>query len=170
MWGLTVQAIAALFTLFALIWPCTPWVAGPEALLAPTAFVVAVSVFVSTIVMATDHSSQLWFKTGEDTSVLYSEYVVAHAVTPILFGVLLWSTYDCTNKHARQPQRFGNTIIVMATATIPIEVWSSIYNPSLVYHTNISPAYLLITFTATALLSSIVAVCAFGARPLNLVF
>ena len=141
-----------------------------ESLLTPTAFVVSLSVFVSTVVLASDHTTEAWFHDVGNLDLAYTEYAIAHAVTPILFALVLWTTYESTFKFERVPQRFANALVCTAASTILIEVWSSLFNPDLVYHTKISQASLLLTFACTAIGASAFAVFVLGARPLYHLF
>lgn len=167
MWSLTIQLKAAFVLMVALLFPKNAWIASLEALGTPTAFVIAVSVFVSTIVMATDHTSQSWFFSGSSIGDAYAQYILAHVVTPILFAFALWTSYECTHKDTRSTLKVDNVIIIMASATISLEFWATFFNPELVYHTNIDPGYLILAYFGTTAIASILAVLTLGARPLS---
>lgn len=165
MWSLTVQLVALLVFSATLVFPTQLWVRAYEGVLTPTAFVVAVSVLVSTVVLATDHASQKWYiSTSSHSAIGYVRYVVAHVISPILIGILEWMSWRPLGKDGLEPQWFGNSVVCAACATIPIEIWSALYNPTLVYHTNIRPIYLVVAFACTALGAAVFAVAVLGAR------
>ena len=129
--------------------------------LIPWAFVQSMSIFIVTILIASDPQSHAWYVANDETKA-YIEYVLAHVVAPIFLAVVLYTIKQPHTEPFDFQHFWKNVWLCTCIPFIPLMLWSLLYNPKEVYNTTTNIGYMILTFAGSSIVSSIIAVWMLG--------
>jgi hypothetical protein len=129
--------------------------------LLPWAFVQSMSIFMVTILIASDPQSHAWFVANDEKNA-YIEYVLAHVVAPIFLAVVLYTIKKPRTERFDFQYFWKNVWLCTCIPFIPLMLWSILYNPKEVYKTTTNIGYMILTFAGSSIVSSIIAIWMLG--------